>query len=84
MSSYKQILKQIANMEQRLCIDDPCEILDDILKIAKEPFLLEKEKAKKWNNACMARYRESHREYFREYSRNYYHNVRKHKQKDVK
>ena len=35
MTAYKQILKQIANMEQRLCIDDPCEILDDVLKIAK-------------------------------------------------
>lgn len=84
MSSYKQILKQIANMEQRLCIDDPCEILDDILEIAKAPFLLEKEKYREWRKGCMARYRESHREYFREYSRNYYHNVRKHKQKDVK
>lgn len=83
MATYKQILKQIANMEQRLCIDDPCEILDDILKIAKEPFLLEKEKYREWNKACMARYRESHREYFREYSRNYYHNVIKRK-KDTK
>lgn len=46
MASYKQILRQIANMEQRLCIDDPCEILDDILNIAKAPFLLEKEKQK--------------------------------------
>lgn len=26
----------IANMEQRLCIDDPVDILDDILKIAKD------------------------------------------------
>lgn len=76
MSSYKQILKQIANMEQRLCIDDPCEILDDILKIAKKPFLLEKEKVK----TCLARYRKSHMEYFKEYARNY----RKRKQKDVK
>ena len=25
----------IANMEQRLCIDDPVDILDDVLKIAK-------------------------------------------------
>ena len=26
----------IANMEQRLCIDDPVDILDDVLKIAKD------------------------------------------------
>lgn len=26
----------IANMEQRLCIDDPVDILDDVLQIAKE------------------------------------------------
>lgn len=26
----------IANMEQRLCIDDPVDILDDILQIAKD------------------------------------------------
>lgn len=26
----------IANMEQRLCIDDPADILDDVLKIAKD------------------------------------------------
>lgn len=28
-------LKTIANMEQRLCIDDPVDILDDVLQIAK-------------------------------------------------
>lgn len=26
----------IANMEQRLCIDDPVDILDDVLQIAKD------------------------------------------------
>ena len=26
----------IANMEQRLCIDNPVDILDDVLKIAKD------------------------------------------------
>ena len=26
----------IANMEQRLCIDDPVDILDDVLNIAKD------------------------------------------------
>ena len=26
----------IANMEQRICIDDPVDILDDVLKIAKD------------------------------------------------
>lgn len=29
-------LRTIANMEQRLCIDDPVDILDDILQIAKD------------------------------------------------
>lgn len=86
MSSYKQILKQIANMEQRLCIDDPCEILDDILEIAKAPFLLEKE----WRKGCMARYAEKNKERLKEYHRNYYLKITKTKrklkaeQKDVK
>ena len=29
-------LRTIAYMEQRLCIDDPVDILDDVLQIAKE------------------------------------------------
>lgn len=29
-------LRTIAYMEQRLCIDDPVDILDDVLKIAKD------------------------------------------------
>lgn len=31
-----QKLDTIANMEQRLCIDDPVDKLDDVLKIAKD------------------------------------------------
>ena len=31
----QKALDLIANMEQRLCIDDPVDILDDVLKIAK-------------------------------------------------
>lgn len=32
----QKALDLIANMEQRLCIDDPVDILDDVLKIAKD------------------------------------------------
>lgn len=32
----QKVVDLIANMEQRLCIDDPVDILDDILKIAKD------------------------------------------------
>ena len=32
----KKAVGLIANMEQRLCIDDPVDILDDVLKIAKD------------------------------------------------
>lgn len=76
MASYKNILKQITNMEQRLCIDDPCEILDDILKIAKEPFLLEKEKTKEGNRIRSQRFRERHHKEYNErhklWQREYY------------
>lgn len=33
---FQKAVVLIANMEQRLCIDDPVDILDDVLKIAKD------------------------------------------------
>ena len=66
MTAYKHMLKQIANMEQRLCIDDPCEILDDILKIAKEPFRVEREKQRKRNLIDCKNFRERHRKEYNE------------------
>lgn len=66
MASYKNILKQITNMEQRLCIDDPCEILDDIIKIAKEPFLIEKERIRQRNRIQCQKHREKHRKEYNE------------------
>ena len=32
----QEAVNLISNMEQRLCIDDPVDILDDVLKIAKD------------------------------------------------
>lgn len=76
MASYKNILKQIVNMEQRLCIDDPCEILDDILNIAKAPFVLEKERNRKRNLIDCQNFRERHRKEYNErhklWQREYY------------